>query len=41
MYTLRMLIDVPEGIDERRLREHLEAVARELHVDVSLENAAK
>jgi glycine cleavage system transcriptional repressor len=37
IYTMRMLLDVPEGGDERSLRENLEAVARHLNIDVTLE----
>jgi glycine cleavage system transcriptional repressor len=39
IYTMRMLLDVPEAADERPLRDNLEAVARELNIDVTLEKA--
>jgi glycine cleavage system regulatory protein len=41
MYTMRMLLDVPESVEERALRERVEAVARELNVDATLERDGK
>jgi glycine cleavage system transcriptional repressor len=41
MYTMRMLLDAPESVDERALRERVEAVARELNVEVTLEPDGK
>jgi len=38
-YTMRMALDVPETVSERNLRERLEEVARDLHIDVNLERA--
>ncbi|MEO8601522.1 MAG: ACT domain-containing protein [bacterium] len=37
IYTLRLLMDVPGDVDPQGLRDHLEVVAGELCVDLSLE----
>lgn len=36
-YTMRIEMDVPEAVDEAALRENLDAIGRELYVDISLE----
>jgi glycine cleavage system regulatory protein len=40
MYTMRMRLDVPEAVDDRTLREHLEAIAGDLHIEVTLEKVS-
>jgi len=37
IYTVRITMDVPRDVDEAALRERLEAVARDLCIDVTLE----
>lgn len=39
IYTVQIAMDVPRAVDEQALRERLEAVARELCVDVTLERS--
>ncbi|GIW41094.1 MAG: amino acid-binding protein [Candidatus Binatia bacterium] len=39
IYRMRIRIAVPEAVKEEDLREALEKVARELHIDVSLQRA--
>jgi glycine cleavage system transcriptional repressor len=41
IYTVRIAMDVPGDIDEQALRERLDAVARELCVDVALERTER
>lgn len=38
-YTMRIEMDVPAGVDEGLLRERLDAIGRELYVDVALERS--
>ncbi len=37
IYTMRMVMDVPQAVEERVLRERLDAIARDLHIDLTLE----
>ena len=37
VYTVRIAMDVPREVDEAALRERLDAIARELCIDVTLE----
>jgi glycine cleavage system transcriptional repressor len=39
IYTMRMIMDVPEGVDEQALRRRLDALARSLQVELALERA--
>jgi glycine cleavage system regulatory protein len=39
IYTVQIVMDVPAEVDQQALRERLEAVARELCVDVTIEPA--
>jgi len=41
MFTMRLRMAVPADLDRRVLRERLERVATELHVDVSLADAGE
>ena len=41
IYTMRIVMEVPEGVDEQALRERLDAIARSLHVELALERAAR
>jgi len=38
-YTMRIEMDVPGGVDEGLLRERLDAIGRELYVDVAVERS--
>lgn len=37
IYTMRIVMDVPQAVEETALRERLDEIARSLHVDVQLE----
>lgn len=37
IYTMRMLLDVPAGVNEKALRDRLEAIASDLHIDLTLQ----
>jgi glycine cleavage system transcriptional repressor len=37
MYTMSIRMDVPRALDEKALRDRLEAIARDLHIEVTLE----
>lgn len=41
MYTMNIRMDVPVSLDEKALRDRLEAIARELHIDVSVDRAVE
>jgi glycine cleavage system transcriptional repressor len=36
IYTMRVVMDVPSTVDERTLRQRLDGVAAELHIDLTL-----
>ena len=36
IYTMRVVMDVPSTVDERTLRQRLDGVAGELHVEISI-----
>jgi glycine cleavage system transcriptional repressor len=40
IYTMSIRMDVPGGLDETILRERLETVARDLHIEVALERGS-
>ncbi len=37
IFTMRIVMDVPQAVDERVLRERLDSIARSLHIDLTLE----
>ncbi len=37
VYTVRIVMDVPRAVDEKALRERLEAIAGSLYIDLTLE----
>lgn len=37
IYTMRMLLDVPAAVDEKSLRSRLDAIASELHIELTVE----
>jgi glycine cleavage system regulatory protein len=39
MYTMNIRMDVPRSLDEKSLRDRLEAVARDLNIEVTLARA--
>jgi glycine cleavage system transcriptional repressor len=41
IFTMRIRMAVPEGVDRRRLRERLDAAAAELRVDLALTDAPR
>ena len=36
IYTMRIVMDVPQGVDEQVLRERLDTIARSLYIDLTL-----
>jgi glycine cleavage system transcriptional repressor len=40
MYTMSIRMDVPRTLDEKTLRDRLEAIARDLHIDVTMERGS-
>jgi glycine cleavage system transcriptional repressor len=41
IYTMRISMDVPQGVDESVLRDRLDAIARELHIDLTIRPKAE
>ena len=37
IFTMRIIMDIPQAVDERVLRERLDTIARSLHIDLTLE----
>lgn len=37
IYTMRVVMDVPATVDEHVLRQRLDAIARELHIELTIE----